>query len=178
MNWPAMACAGTSVHSLSAAHRRYRSDSNGARSNGSARRSTTSGTLRQQVELLLDSHERAQSSAAPSSAQSKGATCCSRSSTDGGRTLSVFELIAVTTTSSFASIRANGRGYKHSDPVVRTRQLVRPARSSRGHQRHTARCARAKPVATIEAVVPRASQLRLLPTRLRQTATAQSPRRH
>jgi tetratricopeptide (TPR) repeat protein len=41
----------------------------------------------------------------------EGATCCSRSSTDGGRTLSVSALIAVTTTSSFASIRANARAH-------------------------------------------------------------------
>ena len=61
---------------------------------------------------------------------------------------------------------------------VRTRPLVRPARSSRARQWHTARCARARPVATIEAVVPRASQWRSQPTQLRRTATAQSRRRH
>src|SRR5688572_7632750 len=39
--------------------------------------------------------------------RSKGATCCSRSSAGGGRTSSVFAPIAVTTTSWFASTRAN-----------------------------------------------------------------------
>src|SRR4029453_1709458 len=45
-------------------------------------------------------------------------------------------------------------------PVVRTRRLVRRTRSSRGRQWHTARGARARRVATIEAVAPRDSQRR------------------
>ena len=48
----------------------------------------------------------------------------------------------------------------------RTRRPVRPARSSRARRWHTARGARARPVATREAVVPRAGQWRALSTRL------------
>ena len=48
----------------------------------------------------------------------------------------------------------------HAGPVVRTRRLVLPARSSRGRQWHTAPGARARRVATFEPVAPRASQRR------------------
>src|SRR4051812_29476112 len=44
--------------------------------------------------------------------RSRGATCCSRSSTDGGRTLRLFALTAVTRTSSFDSTRATARGHR------------------------------------------------------------------
>src|SRR3954466_9145256 len=44
--------------------------------------------------------------------RSKGATCCSRCSAGGGPTSSVFDLTAVTTTSSSASTRADAPGHK------------------------------------------------------------------
>src|SRR5450432_3981787 len=60
MNFPAMACAGTRVQSLSPAQRRYMSDSNGARSKGSSRRLVTNGTfmlVRLPVKRLPSIHE-------------------------------------------------------------------------------------------------------------------------
>ena len=44
--------------------------------------------------------------------RSKAATCYSRFSAGGGRTSSVFELTPVTTTSSFASTRAEEVGHE------------------------------------------------------------------